>query len=70
MNLDIKLHKDDLPSEINLGNDIAIDCEFLGLNINRHRLCLVQISTGKNDAHIIQLDKTKYNAPNLSLIHI
>ena len=30
MNLDIKLHKDDLPSEINLGNDIAIDCEFLG----------------------------------------
>ena len=68
MNLDIKLHKDDLPSEINLGNDIAIDCEFLGLNINRDRLCLVQISTGKNDAHIIQLDKTKYNAPNLKKI--
>ena len=68
MNLDIKLHKDDLPSEINLGNDIAIDCEFLGLNLNRDRLCLVQISSGKNDAHIIQLDKTKYNSPNLKKI--
>ncbi len=68
MNLDIKLHKDDLPAQISLGDNIAIDCEFMGLNFNRDRLCLVQISTGKNDAHIIQLDKEKYNSPNLKSI--
>ena len=65
MNLDIKLHKQDLPDEIKFSDKIAIDCEFTGLNIERDRLCLVQISTGKNDAHIIQLDKDNYNAPNL-----
>ena len=68
MNLNIKLHKEDLPAEIILGDNIAVDCEFMGLNFNRDRLCLVQISTGKNDAHIIQLNKEKYNAPNLKAI--
>ena len=68
MNLDIKLHKEDLPAEIILGDNIAVDCEFMGLNFNRDRLCLVQISTGKNDAHIIQLNKEKYNAPNLKAV--
>ena len=65
MNLDIKLHKEDLPDQIQLGDKIAIDCEFMGLNVDRDRLCLVQISSGNNDAHIIQLNKEKYNAPNL-----
>ena len=65
MNLDIKLHKEDLPDLINFGKKIAIDCEFMGLNVERDRLCLVQISSGNNDAHIIQLNKDKYNAPNL-----
>ena len=65
MNLDIKLHKKDLPDEIVFSDKIAIDCEFTGLNIERDRLCLIQISSGKNDAHIIQLDKENYNAPNL-----
>ena len=65
MNLDIKLHKKDLPDEIVFSDKIAIDCEFTGLNIERDRLCLLQISSGKNDAHIIQLDKENYNAPNL-----
>ena len=68
MNLDIKLHKEDLPDQIKFKDKIAIDCEFMGLNVERDRLCLVQISSGKNDAHIIQLDKTKYNAPNLKKI--
>ena len=68
MNLDIKLHKKDLPDEIKFSDKIAIDCEFTGLNINRDRLCLVQISSGKNDAHIIQLDKENYHAPNLKNI--
>ena len=40
----------------------------MGLNVERDRLCLVQISNGKNDAHIVQLDKNKYNAPNLKKI--
>ncbi len=68
MNLDIKLHKKDLPDEIEFSDKIAIDCEFTGLNIERDRLCLLQISSGKNDAHIIQLDKDNYNAPNLKRI--
>ena len=65
MNLDIKLHKEDLPDQIKFSDKIAIDCEFMGLNVDRDRLCLVQISSGNNDAHIVQLDKDKYNAPNL-----
>ena len=65
MNLDIKLHKEDLPDQMHFSDNIAIDCEFMGLNVERDRLCLVQISSGNNDAHIIQLNKEKYNAPNL-----
>ena len=65
MSIEIKLHKGDLPDQINFSDKIAIDCEFTGLNIERDRLCLVQISSGNEDAHIIQLDKEKYYAPNL-----
>ena len=68
MSLDIKLHKVDLPDQIKFSDKIAIDCEFMGLNVERDRLCLVQISSGNDDAHIIQLDKEKYNAPNLKKI--
>ena len=60
MNVDIKLHKKDLPDEIEFSDKIAIDCEFTGLNIQRDRLCLVQLSNGKNDAHIVQLDKDNF----------
>ena len=65
MNIDIKLHKDDLPDDLNLGNMIAIDCEFMGLNVNRDPLCIIQISSGNSDAHIIQLNRETYKAPNL-----
>ena len=68
MLLDIKLHKDDLPDQIRFSDKIAIDCEFMGLNVERDRLCLVQISSGNNDAHIVKLDKEKYMAPNLKKI--
>ena len=68
MKLDIKLHKEDLPDEIILGDNIAVDCEFMGLNVDRDPLCLVQISTGKKDAHIIQLNRELYNSPNLKKI--
>ena len=65
MNIDIKLHKNDLPDDLDLGNVIAVDGEFMGLNVRRDPLCLVQISSGNSDAHIIQLDRSNYNAPNL-----
>ena len=66
--MDIKLHKNDLPKDLDFGNKIAIDCEFMGLNFLRDKLCLVQISSGNSDAHIIQLDRAKYDAPNLKKI--
>ena len=65
MNIDIKLHTYDLPEDLDLGNIIAVDGEFMGLNVMRDPLCLIQISSGNFDAHIIQLDRSKYNAPNL-----
>ena len=63
--MDIKLHKNDLPDDLDLGNLIAVDGEFMGLDIRRDPLCLIQISSGKSDAHIIQLDRLNYKAPNL-----
>ena len=68
MSTDIKLHKSDLPDDLNLGNVIAVDGEFMGLNVRRDPLCLLQISTGKADAHIVQLDRSTYKAPNLTKI--
>ena len=65
MNIDIKLHKNDLPDDLELGNVIAVDGEFMGLNITRDPLCLIQISSGNSDAHIIQFDRGNYSAPNL-----
>ena len=65
MNNDIKLHKDDLPEDLDLGNSVAVDGEFLGLNVKRDALCVIQVSSGNSDAHIIQLNRKTYNAPNL-----
>ena len=65
MNINIKLHKNDLPDDLNLGNLLAIDGEFMGLNVRRDPLCLIQISSGNSDAHIVQFDRSSYNAPNL-----
>tara|TARA_B100000941_G_C28449888_1_gene524449 strand:- start:569 stop:1174 length:606 start_codon:yes stop_codon:yes gene_type:complete len=66
--MDIKLHKDDLPKELELSNKIAVDCEFMGLNFLRDKLCLVQISSGNSDAHIVKLDRKSYEAPNLKKV--
>ena len=63
--MDIKLHKNDLPDDLELGNLIAVDGEFMGLNVRRDPLCLIQISSGKSDAHIVQLNRSSYKAPNL-----
>ena len=65
MSIDIKLYKKDLPDDLDLGNVIAVDGEFMGLNVRREPLCLIQVSSGKDDAHIVQLDRSNYDAPNL-----
>ena len=65
MTVEIKVHKNDLPDDLNLGNVIAVDGEFMGLNVKRDPLCLIQISTGNSDAHIVQFDRSNYKAPNL-----
>ena len=65
MTNNIHLHKNDLPDDLKLGNIIAVDGEFMGLNVRRDPLCLIQISSGNSDAHIIQFDRDNYNAPNL-----
>ena len=66
MSNNIQLYKNDLPDDLDLGNLIAVDGEFMGLNVRRDPLCLIQISSGNSDAHIIQFDRENYNAPNLT----
>ena len=66
MSNNIQLHKNDLPDDLKLGNIIAVDGEFMGLNVRRDPLCLIQISSGNSDAHIVQFDRKNYNAPNLT----
>ena len=57
-----------MPDQLVLSDNIAVDCEFMGLNVERDKLCLVQISTGNKDAHIVKLNRDTYNAPNLKKI--
>ncbi len=65
MSNNIQLYKNDLPDDLDLGNIIAVDGEFMGLNVRRDPLCLIQISSGNSDAHIVQFDRKNYNSPNL-----
>ncbi len=65
MNNNIQLHKNDLPDDLKLGNTIGVDGEFMGLNVRRDPLCLIQVSSGNSDAHIVQFDRKNYDAPNL-----
>ena len=59
------LHKGDLPEDLDLGPLVAIDCETMGLNFNRDRLCLVQLSSGNGVAHMVQIEVEQNSAPNL-----
>jgi ribonuclease D len=59
------LHKNDLPTNIALGNIMAIDTETMGLNPLRDRLCLIQLSSGDGNAHLVAFDGKDYSAPNL-----
>ncbi|TPE52576.1 ribonuclease D [Amaricoccus solimangrovi] len=59
------LHKGDLPDGLDLGPEVAVDCETMGLVPGRDRLCLVQLSSGDGDAHLVQIAKGQTEAPNL-----
>lgn len=61
----ITLHKNDLPGDLDFGDAIAVDTETMGLNPNRDRLCVVQLSAGDGTAHLVQFDGKDYAAPNL-----
>ena len=58
-------HSEDLPEDLDLGQIVAIDCETMGLNPSRDRLCVVQLSSGDGNTHIIQIEKGQAEAPNL-----
>ena len=62
------LYNKDLPDNLDLGSIIAVDTETMGLNPSRDRLCLVQISSGDGDAHLVQISKDQTLAPNLCKI--
>ena len=64
----IFFHKNDLPANVNFTKSVAIDTETMGLNILRDRLCLLQISGGDGNAHVIQFEQNNYNALNLKRI--
>ncbi|MEP6068627.1 MAG: ribonuclease D [Paracoccaceae bacterium] len=62
------LHISDLPDGLDLGSVVAIDCETMGLNPHRDRLCVVQLSSGDGNAHIVQIKKGQTKAPNLTAL--
>ncbi len=64
----IKLYKGDRPAGLDLGKTVAVDTETLGLIPRRDKLCLVQLSTGDGNAHLVQLDRGSYTAPNLKAL--
>ena len=61
----ITLHQGDLPDSVDLGSVVAVDSETMGLKPGRDKLCLVQLSSGDGTAHLVQLDRNTYDAPNL-----
>lgn len=64
----VHFHKGDLPEGLDLGTSIAVDTETQGLSLVRDKLCLVQLSSGDGDAHIVQMDRNSYDAPNLKAL--
>lgn len=64
----IKLYKGDLPAGLDFGRAVAVDTETLGLVPRRDKLCLVQLSSGDGNAHLVQLDRATYDCPNLKAL--
>lgn len=63
--MSVTLHKNDLPADVKFGDILAVDSETLGLNFQRDRLCLIQLTDGGGDVHVVQIGRTP-NAPVLS----
>ncbi len=64
----VVLHRGDLPAGLSFGNSVAIDTETMGLRPERDRLCVVQLSAGDGTCHLVQLDKTTFQAPRLTAL--
>jgi ribonuclease D len=67
----IQLHKGDLPAGLDLGPSVAVDCETMGLDLSRDRLCLIQLSAGDGNAHLVQFPRNAsapFDAPNLAAL--
>jgi len=64
----ITLYKNDLPDDLDLGKTVAIDTETMGLNPHRDRLCVVQLSSGDGNAHLVQIEQGHTNSPNLKAL--
>ena len=64
----ITLHQNDLPAGIDFGGSVAVDTETMGLSLTRDQLCLVQLSAGDGDAHLVQMDRAHYDCPRLKAL--
>lgn len=64
----VHYHKGDLPADIDLGPIVAVDTETLGLSLTRDMLCVVQLSAGDGDAHVVQMNRADYDCPNLKQV--
>ena len=64
----IHFYKNDLPDNVKFGKAVAVDSETMGLKPYRDRLCLIQLSGGDGEAHLVQFDKGQYDAPNLKAL--
>lgn len=64
----ITLHRGDLPADLHFGDSVAIDSETMGLNPHRDRLCLIQLSAGDGNCHLVQFAADQYAAPNLKAL--
>ena len=64
----VHFHQGDLPSDIDLGLSVAVDTETLGLSLTRDKLCVVQLSSGDGDAHVVQVNRPDYDCPNLKAL--
>ena len=61
----VHLHEGDLPDDLDLGPVVAVDSETMGLRFRRDPLCVVQLSAGDGDAHVVRLNRPGYDCPNL-----
>lgn len=64
----VHFHKGDLPAGLSFPNGVAVDTETLGLSLTRDPLCVVQLSAGDSNAHVVQLDRPAYDCPNLKAV--